>query len=52
MVFTIPHYIGQENGIEHQISLSVSQLWRKMESIDEIYKREQQNVGRKIIILQ
>jgi hypothetical protein len=65
MVFTIPIYLGQgtplmEGGgsegtrgfIEEQISSLTSQLWRKMETLDEVYKRENQKVWRKIIILQ
>ena len=52
MVFTIPIYIDQENTIEQYITDLTQKLWRKMESIDEIYKREKQKVGRQIIILQ
>lgn len=52
MVFTIPEYIGQENTIAEQITTLASELWRKMESLDEVYKRETQKVWRKIIILQ
>jgi hypothetical protein len=52
MVFTIPIYIGQENSIEEQIFSLTSQLWRKMETPDEVYKRENQKVWRKIVILQ
>ena len=62
MVFTIPEYttlgsplIGEmpkaEGFIEEQISLLASQLWRNMETINEIYKRENQKVWRKIVIL-
>ena len=52
MVFTIPIYINQENTIEQHITDLTEKLGWKMESIDEIYKRENQKVGRKIIILQ
>jgi tRNA G10 N-methylase Trm11 len=44
MVFTIPEYIGQENSIEEQISTLSAQLGRKMETLDEVYKRENQKV--------
>lgn len=65
MVFTIPIYFlpseGGQGGsntkqkedsyVEHQISILASKLWRNIEFIDEIYKRENQKVWRKIIIL-
>jgi hypothetical protein len=52
MVFTIPFYIWQENTIEQYIKELTNKLWRKMESLDEIYQRENQKIWRKIIILQ
>jgi hypothetical protein len=44
MVFTIPFYIGQENTIEPQISALAEQSGRTMNTVDEIYKRENQKV--------
>lgn len=51
MVFTIPIYIGHENSIEEHITTLTEKLGRKIESIEEPYKREQHKVARKIIIL-
>jgi hypothetical protein len=44
MVFTIPYYINQENTIESQIASFVQQSDWKMETINEVYKRENQKV--------
>ncbi|MDR2189644.1 MAG: hypothetical protein LBP53_00100 [Candidatus Peribacteria bacterium] len=44
MVFSIPYYIGQENSIEEQILFLTQNLGWKMETINEVYKREQQKV--------
>lgn len=52
MVFTIPFYIGQENTIDQHIKELTTKLWWNMESLEEVYKRENQKIGRKIIILQ
>jgi hypothetical protein len=43
--------MGQENTIAEQISSLAQQLWRTLETLDEVYKREHQKVWRKIIIL-
>ena len=51
MVFTIPYYINQNNFIESDLKSLSTKLWRKFNSVEEIYAREWQFVGRKIIIL-
>ncbi|MFZ2150555.1 MAG: hypothetical protein WAZ12_04470 [Candidatus Absconditicoccaceae bacterium] len=50
-VFTIPYYIGYDNKIEQEIQEISTKLGFKFKSVQEIYKRENQKVGRKIIIL-
>lgn len=51
MVFTIPMYL-KDNIIEEEIGNLCQKLnfW-KFDSVEEIYKRPDQNIGRKIIIL-
>lgn len=51
MVFTIPVYLGHENFIESSIISSIHQRGFDMHTIDELYKRDQHKVARKIIIL-
>ena len=51
MVFTIPYYINQNNFIESDLKSLSTKLWRKFNSVEEIYAREWQFVGRKIVIL-
>lgn len=50
-VFTIPYYIWYDNKIEQEIQEISTKLWFKFKSVQEIYKRENQKVWRKIIIL-
>jgi len=50
-VFTIPYYIWCHNKIEEEIQETSLKLWLKFRSIEEIYKRENQKVWRKIIII-
>lgn len=51
MIFTIPIY-KENNIIEENIQKLCNQInFQQMNSIDEIYKRAEQNIGRKIIIL-
>jgi hypothetical protein len=51
IVFTIPIYPGK-NYIESELSKLVQDLkQRKLSSITEVYKRENQNIGRKILII-
>lgn len=51
MVFTIPIY-KENNFIEEKLERLCEQLkFREIDSIDEIYKRAEQNIGRKIITL-
>jgi hypothetical protein len=50
IVFTIPIYPGK-NYIEAELTKLVQDLKRKISSIPEIYKRENQNIGRKIMIV-
>lgn len=51
-VFTIPYYINQNNFLEQEIKSRSNTFDRKVSSISEIYSREKQKVGRKIIILE
>jgi hypothetical protein len=51
-VFTIPYYMNQNNFLEQEIKSRSSTFDWKFLSIDEIYAREWQKVGRKIIILE
>lgn len=50
-VFTIPYYIWFNNKIENKLQETSSKLWLSLLSINEIYKRENQKVWRKIIII-
>lgn len=51
-VFTIPRYININEQIEEWVLYEAKKLWRKNSyAIDEVYKREKQKVGRKILIL-
>ena len=51
-VFTIPRYININEQIEESVLSEAKKLGRKNSyAINEIYKREKQKVGRKIIIL-
>jgi len=51
MAFTIPYYIKQKNTLSQDIQKITSKIWRKFDSIKEIYERPGQNVWRKIITL-
>ena len=51
-VFTIPYYIRFENFLEKEIKDLCNYLKIQSSSIDEVYSREKQKVGRKIIILE
>lgn len=51
-VFTIPYYIWQSNFLEQEIKNWSRTFSRNFSVIDEIYSRENQKVGRKIIILE
>ncbi len=50
-VFTIPRYIGQENGIEQVLNTYTDKIGLKIQSIPELYMREGQQVARKILIV-
>jgi hypothetical protein len=50
-VFTIPRYVGQDNGIEQVLTKYASKIGVKIQSIPEIYGREGQQLGRKIMIV-
>lgn len=50
-IFTIPRYIGQDNGIEQVLSKYAEQIGLKIRSIPELYSREGQQVARKIMIV-
>lgn len=52
MVFTIPIYLGYENHIEQAISETAYQNGFQISSLEEVYKRDQHKVARKIIIMQ
>ena len=49
-VFTIPRYLGQDNGIEQVLTKYGTKIWLKIQSISELYSREGQQVARKIMI--
>ena len=51
MVFTIPWYLWYENLLEHQIIEQSEKVWFEFSSLQEMYKREQHKVARKVIIL-
>lgn len=50
-VFTIPRYLWQDNGIEPVLEKYGAKIWLKVQSIPELYKREGQQVARKIMII-
>lgn len=51
MVFTIPRYLGYENLIEKAIIEISEKVGFQFSSLQELYKRDQHKVGRKVIIL-
>jgi len=51
MVFTIPWYLWYENLLEHQIIELTEKVWFEYSSLEEMYKRDQHKVARKVIIL-
>lgn len=51
IVFTIPIYLGYENFIEQAVMETAYQAGFHFSAIDELYKRDQHKVARKIIIL-
>ena len=51
MVFTIPRYLGYENLLEKAIIEVVEQVGFRFGSLQELYKREQHKVARKVIFL-
>ncbi len=52
MVFTIPWYLGHENLLEKAIIEVCEKVGFRFASLQELYKRDQHKVGRKVIILQ
>jgi len=50
-VVTIPHY-QTNNFLEEELSIYAKKLSISISSIPEVYQRENQNIGRKILILQ
>lgn len=52
MVFTIPWYLGHENLLEKAIIELAEKVGFQFSSLQELYKRDQHKVGRKVIILQ
>ncbi len=50
-VFTIPYYLKFENFLEKEIKSLCEYLKLNFDSVDEVYSREKQKVGRKIIII-
>jgi len=50
-VFTIPRYVWQDNGIEQVLTKYANKIGVKTQSIPEIYGREGQQLGRKIMII-
>lgn len=50
-VFTIPYYAGQDNSLQKNISDYADKIWLHIDEIPEIYGRERQQVGRKILII-
>ncbi len=50
-VFTIPWYTGQDNGIQQVLTKYATSIGLEMQDIPEIYTREGQQVGRKIMII-
>lgn len=51
-VFTIPYYINQNNFLEQEIEEYSQKKWRKFSAVNEVYSREKQKIGRKIIVLE
>ena len=51
MVFTIPIYLWYENFIEQAVMETAYQAGFRFSSMDELYKRDQHKIARKIIIL-
>ena len=51
MVFTIPRYLGYENLLEKQIIEKAAEVGFRFESLQEMYKRDQHKVARKVVIL-
>lgn len=49
-VFTIPRYAGQDNGIQQVLAKYSTDIHIQIQSIPEVYGREWQQVGRKIMI--
>ena len=50
IICSIPYYIGQENFLESEIKKQAEHYHWKVESVSDVYKRENQKVGRKILI--
>ena len=50
-VFTIPYYARQENSLEKEITDYTKKIGLHIKEIPEIYGREGQQVGRKILII-
>jgi hypothetical protein len=51
MVFTIPWYLWYENLLEQQLIEKSEEVWFQYNSLQEMYKRDQHKVARKIVIL-
>jgi hypothetical protein len=52
VVVTIPHYSWIRNAIEEELSFTAQKLGLSLSSISEVYMREHQKVGRKILIIE
>lgn len=50
-IITIPHY-QTDNFLERELSQYAKKIWLSISSISEVYKRENQKIGRKILIIQ
>ena len=52
VVVTIPYYAWIRNAIEEELSFTAKKLDLSLSSISEVYMREHQKVGRKILIIE
>jgi len=50
-VFTIPRYIGHDNGIQKILEKYATDIWLHTKEIPELYSREGQQIARKILII-
>ncbi len=49
-VYTIPWYVNTTNILEEKLTEYWTKIWLELQSIPEIYSREWQQIGRKILI--